>query len=109
VAKFDSVITLRLCSYLSVTRYIHSTAHGYQDAGLKALVATVDHEIGDPTKTEMGNLASLSHNQAVISQVREAARRMLTLKFLTKTFDEPITDLTKLNGSLTTDTAMQHM
>lgn len=55
----------------------------------------------------MEALTTLSKNPTVVTAVREAARRVLTLKFLTKTFDDPNPDLKKLNSSLRTTDAMQ--
>ncbi|KAH8649498.1 glycoside hydrolase superfamily [Tricladium varicosporioides] len=104
--KFDGVI---ISDYAAITQVLTTqhTAKNIQDAGLKALEATVDHEIGPPDQSGMGALTTLSNNPTVVAAVREAARRVLTLKFLTKTFDEPVPDLKKLNSSLRTADTMQ--
>ncbi|KFY28972.1 hypothetical protein V491_00235 [Pseudogymnoascus sp. VKM F-3775] len=106
LVKFDGVI---ISDYGAITQVLtkQRTAKNIQDAGLKALAATVDHELGPPEQSGMESLATLSKNPTVVSAVREAARRMLTLKFLTKTFDDPTPDLKNLNSSLRTADAMQ--
>ncbi|KFY90684.1 hypothetical protein V500_05022 [Pseudogymnoascus sp. VKM F-4518 (FW-2643)] len=104
--KFDGVI---ISDYAAISQVLSTqhTAKNIQVAGLKALAATVDHELGPPDQSGMEALTTLSKNPTVVTAVREAARRVLTLKFLTKTFDDPIPDLKKLNSSLRTTDAMQ--
>jgi beta-glucosidase len=106
LSKFEGVI---ISDYAAISQILSTqhTAKNIQDAGLKALAATVDHEIGPPEQSGMGALATLSTNPEVVAAVREAARRVLTLKFLTKTFEEPTPDLTKLNSTLRTAETMQ--
>ncbi|OBT61316.1 hypothetical protein VE03_09521 [Pseudogymnoascus sp. 23342-1-I1] len=106
LVKFDGVI---ISDYAAISQVLSTqhTAKNIQDAGLKSLAATVDHELGPPDQSGMEALSTLSKNPTVVKAVREAARRVLTLKFLTKTFDNPIPDLKKLNSSLRTADAMQ--
>ncbi|KAL2677154.1 hypothetical protein Neosp_010922 [[Neocosmospora] mangrovei] len=78
------------------------TAKDIKEAGIQALGITVDHELGPPDYSGMEALSRLSQDPQVVEQVTEAARRMLLLKFRTKTFDEPIPDLAKINSTLRT-------
>lgn len=55
----------------------------------------------------MGRLATLQNNPTIVKQVHEAARRVLTLKYRTKLFEQPTADLSKLKTSLRTSDAMK--
>ncbi|KAF7548042.1 hypothetical protein G7Z17_g7307 [Cylindrodendrum hubeiense] len=101
--KFDGLI---ISDWAGITQ-LHTTQFTASDmevAGIQSLNITIDHEIGPPAYSGMEALTNLSSNQAIADRVTEAARRMLYLKFITRTFEQPVPDLTKVNSTLRSDT-----
>lgn len=80
----------------------HAVAKDMTEAGLLSIKAGIDHEICDPKLSGMEALGKLQSNKEIVALVKEAARRMLTLKFSTGSFEEPIPDLKKVNTTLRT-------
>lgn len=97
--EFDGVI---ISDWAGITQ-LHTTQFTAKDievAGIQALNITIDHEIGPLANSGMEALTNLSSNQAIADHVTEAARRMLHLKFITRTFEQPVPDLSKINSTL---------
>ncbi|OBT77106.1 hypothetical protein VF21_05061 [Pseudogymnoascus sp. 05NY08] len=74
------------------------TAKDIQTAGIHALEASIGHEIGGTSS--FGTLATLGNNPKIASLVKTAARRMLTLKFKTGLFENPLPDLAQINSTV---------
>ncbi|KFZ07270.1 hypothetical protein V501_06613 [Pseudogymnoascus sp. VKM F-4519 (FW-2642)] len=85
-------------SAISFLHDLHKTAKDIQTAGIQALESSIGHEIGGTSS--FGALATLGHNPAIASLVKTAARRMLTLKFKTGLFENPLPDLAQINSTV---------
>lgn len=85
-------------SAISFLHDLHKTAKDIQTAGIQALEASIGHEIGGTSS--FGTLATLGNDPRVASLVKTAARRMLTLKFKTGLFENPLPDLAQINGKV---------
>ncbi|CAH0057184.1 unnamed protein product [Clonostachys solani] len=104
--KFDRVIVSDYAAIPQLQNRQH-TAKSLQDCGIKAIAATIDHELSPPERSGMSTLATLEKNPAIAKEVHEAARRMLTLKFITKTMEQPLADLKNVNKTLRGEEAMK--
>ncbi|KAH6984352.1 glycoside hydrolase superfamily [Ilyonectria sp. MPI-CAGE-AT-0026] len=96
---FDGVI---ISDWAGITQ-LHTTqltAVDMEVAGMKAINITIDHEIGPPALSGMEALTEMSSNDDLVNKVTDAARRMLYLKYITRTFEEPTPDLSKINSTL---------
>lgn len=98
---FDGVVSSDYAGISDLYQW-HHVAADITSAGLLSLQAGVGHEIGDPSLTGFGSLGSYGNDSEVEALVTEAARRMLTLKMKTRTFEQPFPDLNALNSSLRT-------
>ena len=80
----------------------HRIAKNIQQAGVLGIEAGICHEIGSPDLSGMASLATMENDPSINALVTDAARRMLTLKFNTRTFEEPLPDLDAINSTLRT-------
>jgi beta-glucosidase len=77
-------------------------AKSIQDAGVRALLVGVDHEISNPAQSGMASLETLGSNPQIAAAVTEAARRVLTMKFNLGLFEQPFPDTSNTSSSLRT-------
>lgn len=95
---FEGVIISDWAGITQLNTY-QFTARDIAEAGQQALAITIDHEIGPWDKSGFEALANTT-DQKTLDLVDDATRRMLYLKFMTKTFEEPVPDLSKINSTL---------
>ncbi|OBT89654.1 hypothetical protein VE02_01796 [Pseudogymnoascus sp. 03VT05] len=101
-SAYDDVPTTSNIAYtnhfLGEELWWDGTANDIQTAGIHALEASIGHEIGGTSS--FGTLATLGNNPKIASLVKTAARRMLTLKFETGLFENPLPDLAQINSTV---------
>jgi beta-glucosidase len=81
---------------------LQHAATSIQNAGVRAILAGVDHEISNPEESGMGSLETLGSDPQIAAAVTDAARRVLTMKFKLGLFEQPFPDTSNTSSYLRT-------
>jgi beta-glucosidase len=99
---FQGVVTSDFVG-ISDLHEAHAVCDSITAAGLLAMQVGIDHEIGVPAeRAGFQMLSTLADDPEVQALVKQAAGRILTMKMLTGTFDQPTPDLSKINSTVRT-------
>lgn len=96
---FDGVI-MSDAGAISQLHSLHAVASSPAEAAVKALKAGLQLELAPGQPAMFPNLIDSASDPAIVALVDSAVQKLLELKFLTGTFDEPLPTLENLNSTL---------
>lgn len=85
---------------ISELHSLHLIASSATNAAVKALSAGIELELSPAQPATFPSLIDSVNDSAIVSLVNDAVQKLLEIKFLTGTFDEPLPTLQALNATL---------
>ncbi|PSR82142.1 glycoside hydrolase superfamily [Coniella lustricola] len=89
---------------ISELHSLHLVSNSAEDAAVKALKAGLGLELSPGQPAMFPNLVTMANDSTIVSLVNDAVQRLLEIKFVTGTFDEPLPTMENLKSTLRNET-----